>query len=322
MNAAIPKEADWSNAPGLLEGAMTLVLPPEKCGLDYWIRAAAQGTWLGLENGHMPGLKVPEYMLQEGPLRSAIIDEFAFRTIAEELATRALSYLVAVAPTIPTMEFYATQVIDEARHSWAFRTHLIELGIAEEELALTIEKTAGKAREDILRPLESFGLRVMRDQRDFIGGVVIITILVEGVLAPAAELSELKWRILDPPAASIERGANIDEIRHLCVGSSIVRQHLIDHPEEKERILDLIVYGRKLWEDLPTSALILNRERLFQQGMMAHRDLLAGHELMPGLLLIDTTSEVRLDIAESWSREMQNSRLSFMGLEAAVPQVA
>jgi len=318
VTTAIPKEADWSEAPGLLEGAKNLVLPPEKCGLEYWIRAAPQGTWLGLENGHVPGLKVPEHMLREGPLRSAIIDEFAFRTIAEELATRALSYLVAVAPTIPTMEFYATQVIDEARHSWAFRTHLIELGIAEEELTLTIEKTAGKAREAVLRPLESFGLQVMRDQRDFIGGVVIITILVEGVLAPAAELSELKWRILDPPAASIERGANIDEIRHLCVGSSIVREYLIGHPEERKRILDLIVYGRKLWENLPTSGLILNRECFFQEGMKDHRDLLAGYELMPGQLLIDTTPEARLDIAETWSREMQNSRLSFMGLEAAI----
>jgi hypothetical protein len=81
----------------------------------------------------------------------------------------------------------------------------------------------------------------------------------------------------------------------------------------------LIVYGRKFWEDLPTSALILNRERLFQEGMMAHRDLLDQYELMPGLLLIDTTPEVRLDIAESWSKKMQDSRLSFMGLEAAIP---
>jgi hypothetical protein len=32
-------------------------------------------------------------------------------------------------------------------------------------------------------------LATVRDQRDFIAGVVILTILVEGVLAPSAELS-------------------------------------------------------------------------------------------------------------------------------------
>ena len=70
----------------------------------------------------------------------------------------------------------------------------------------------------VLVPLEEFGIPIGRDHGDYIGGVVVLTVLVEGVLAPAAELSERKWRLLDPAAAQIERAAGIDEIRHLTRG--------------------------------------------------------------------------------------------------------
>ena len=58
----------------------------------------------------------------------------------------------------------------------------------------------------------------------------MLTVLVEGVLAPAAELSERKWRLLDPAAAEIERAAGIDEIRHLTVGSAVVKHYLDSRP--------------------------------------------------------------------------------------------
>src|SRR3982751_2465617 len=94
MHRWIPLEADWTQAPELLEGAMSLQLTPETCDLDYWINAVTQGTWYGLENGHAPGDVTPPHMFEAGPLRSAVVTEFAFRSIAEELAARAISYLV------------------------------------------------------------------------------------------------------------------------------------------------------------------------------------------------------------------------------------
>ena len=316
--AATPSEADWASAPGLLEGATTLELTPDKCGLAYWIKAAAQGTWLGLVNEHAPDAAVPAWMRQPGPLRSAIMKEFAFRSISEEIATRALSDLVKLAPDIPTMEFYATQLIDEARHSLAFRTHLVELGVEERELAEVVEQLAGAHREAVLRPLQRFSMEIMLQPDSFILGVVILTILVEGVLAPAAELSERKWRLLNPAAASIERGANIDEIRHLAVGSSVVRAHLQARPQDKERLLGVMIRGRLLWRDLPVNEIIYEREVLFQQGMAEHRQLLTGYEIAPGLPLLETTPEQRLMLANEWSREMQDSRLTYMGLPEAI----
>ncbi len=314
-----PREADFKSAPGLIEGAMELLLTPQICHLDYWFRAAPQGTLAGLVNGHSADAAVPAYMLEPGPLRRAIMDEFAFRSIAEEKATRAISHLVANAPDVLTMEFFATQLIDEARHSRVFRSHLQELGVPEAELAATIEAISGADSRRILVPLEDFALPLMRDGRDFVAGVVILTILVEGVLAPAAELSERKWRLLDPAAAEIERGANIDEIRHLTVGSAVVREHLLAHPEEKGRVLDIITRGRQLWADLPTDDIIMRRENDFQEGLEQHAAVVGDYEIWEGRRLVDSTALERLGAANSWSNAMQESRLRYMGLEEAIP---
>jgi hypothetical protein len=313
--SVIPAEADIDRAPGLLDGAMSLDLTPQRCNLEYWLGTVAQGTLRGLvRGGHRAEAATPVWMREPGPLRQALIEEFAFRSIAEEKATRALSYLVLYAPDIDTMEFFATQLIDEARHSSVFRGHLVELGVAQDELHATIERVAGEDRENILVPLENFGLPLGRDAGDFIGGVCVLTVLVEGVLAPAAELSELKWRLLDPAAAEIERAAGIDEIRHLTVGSAVIKQYLQANPGELPRLKDLIERGRAMWGSLPVLDMILRRERLFQEGMQQLRHVVGDYELAPGKRLVDSTPEERLMMAATWSMELQDSRLAFMGL--------
>jgi hypothetical protein len=310
----VPVEADLDRAPGLLEGARSLELTAGQCSLEYWLGAVAQGTLSGLVNGHRPGASVPEWMRDPGPLRSALVAEFAFRSIAEEKATRALSYLVLNAPDVDGMEFFATQLVDEARHSSVFRGHLLELGVAEDELDQTIKAVAGEDSERVLVPLEEFGVPIGRDRADYIGGVVVLTVLVEGVLAPAAELSERKWRPLDPVASQIERAAGIDEIRHLTVGSSIVRQHVRRHPEERARLLGLIDQGQSVWSGLPVFDVILRREALFQEGLAALAGVVGDYEVWPGRRLIDTTPDERLVAAATWSAEMQAERLAYMGL--------
>ena len=130
----IPVEADPARAPGLLDGAMSLELTPQQCNLEYWLGAVAQGTLRGLvKGGHRAETPTPDWMRAPGPLRQALIEEFAFRSIAEEKATRALSYLVLNAPDVDTMEFFATQLVDEARHSAVFRGHLLDLGVSRDE---------------------------------------------------------------------------------------------------------------------------------------------------------------------------------------------
>ncbi|MER5472068.1 VlmB-like protein [Streptomyces sp. NPDC002935] len=313
-----PPEADWENAPSLVDGAMTLELTAESCDLRYWLRSVPQGTLRGHPLGHADDVRPSPVMTEPGPLNSALSQELAFRSIAEEKATRAIAYMVAVAPDNPSLEFYSTQLLDEARHAMVFRRHLLSLGIAEDDLWPAIDRLAGADSERVLVPLEEFGLRALRDRRDFIGGVVILTVLVEGVLAPSAELSERKWRVFDPAAADIERGAGIDEIRHLTVGSSIAREHLLRHPEDKPRILELIQEGYGLWEKLPSQDLVMRREQLFQQGLEQHGELVGDYEVWPGRRLIDTTAEERAGTAHEWADSMQRARLAYMGLEEAL----
>ncbi len=309
---------EWDTAPGLLDGAMNLEMTADECDLRYWLQAVPQGTLRGRPDGHDPALVVPDHMREPGPLRAALSQEYAFRSVAEEKATRALSYLVAVAPSVPTMEFYATQVIDEARHAMVFRNHLVPLGFPREGLQRTIEELAGADIRAILDPLEEFGLEVMRDHADFVGGVVMMTVILEGALAPAAELSERKWRPLDPAAAEIDRGAGIDEIRHLTVGAAIAKEYLAEHPENMDRVLDMISRGMRMWTVLPVHEMVHRRELLFQEGLEQHADVVGDYEIWPGRRLVDTTPDERAAMADQWSQEMKETRLTYIGLEEAL----
>ncbi|MEU5366084.1 VlmB-like protein [Streptomyces sp. NPDC005925] len=314
----IPSEADWEQAPSLMDGALNLELSAATCNLSYWLRSVPQGTLRGRILGHADDVRPMDVVRQEGPLNAAITQELAFRSIAEEKATRAIGHMVALAPDNDSMEFYSTQLIDEARHAMVFRSHLLQLGIAPDELHAEVDRLAAEDRDSILTPLEDFGLRVLRDERDFIGGVLVLTVLVEGVLAPAAELSERKWRVFDPAAADIERGAGIDEIRHLTVGSSILREHLLKHPEDKPRLLELMAEGYELWGRLPTTDQLMRRETLFQKGIDEHGHLLGDYEPWPGRRLVDTTPEERMETGKAWADRMQHTRLAYMGLEEAI----
>ncbi|WP_030608652.1 VlmB-like protein [Streptomyces sclerotialus] len=319
MTDAATPAADWDTAPGLLDGAKTLDLTAQQCDLAYWLRHVAQGTLRGRAvTGHADDAPVPAYMKEPGPLREALTLELGFRSVAEEMATRALGHYVANAPGIAELEFYATQLLDEARHARVFREHLVELGHPARTLVQDIDEMAADYRTRVLRPIEEYCLEVVRDRADFAGGVAVFTLIVEGVLAPAAELSERKWDPLDPAAGEIARGAAIDEIRHLTVGSSILRDHLAAHPEYRPRLLDILREGRKLWDELPDAEYVLAREELFQEGMRQHADVVGDHEVWPGRRLLDTTPEERYETAGRWTDEMAGVRLVHMGLPEAV----
>ncbi len=308
------READWNDAPGLLDGSINLELTPEQCDIEYWMNAVIGGTLRGQVHGHEPDAKVPAYLMKPGPLREAVLEEYAFRTISEELGTRAIGYMVANAPDWATMDFYATQLLDEARHAAVFRRHLVDLGVPESELAAFVASRVADKRKAVLDPMEEFALVTAGGKEDFLMCVVMLTVIVEGVLAPASEMSERKWHVLDPPASQTARGANIDEIRHLCVGSNIVRRHLQAHPEDKARLLEWVGKGMALWQELPIKDVIIQREALFQEGLQSVKDILGDYELVPGIRLIDTSIEDRLGIQMKWSSDMQTSRMGYMGL--------
>ncbi|MEV6795310.1 VlmB-like protein [Streptomyces sp. NPDC051320] len=317
----IPPETDWSTAPGLLDGAKELILTPEHCNLAYWLRGVAQGTLAGrVDTGHSAQAATPEHMREPGPLRDALIHELGLRSVSEERATRILGHYVTNAPNIPQMEFFATQLVDETRHAMVFRRHLVELGIPEKELLTYVADLADDYRKRVLDPLEEFALPIVSDPEDFIGAVAIFTIVVEGVLAPAAELSERKWDLLDPAAGEIAHGAAIDEIRHLTVGSTIIREALIENPGYRPRLDRILEQGRQLWNEVPDKEIVMPREHLFQEGMRAHTDLLKEYEVWPGRLLLDSLPDERYAMAEQWTDEMADVRMAYMGLGTPQPE--
>lgn len=212
------------------------------------------------------------------------------------------------------MDFYATQLFDEARHAAVFRRHLSDLGVLAEELDAFLEAKVGDKRDAVLVPLERFALETAGGRDDFIVAVLMLTVIVEGVLAPASEMSERKWHVLNPPAAQTARGANIDEIRHLVVGSAVVRDYLAKNPGERLRLLGLVGQGMELWKKLPIRDVIVRREVLFQEGLKQVSEVLGDYELVPGRRLVDTSVEERLGIQMQWSAKMQTTRLGYMGL--------
>jgi hypothetical protein len=310
--------ADWDNAPGVIEGATSVELSPMDCDIEFWVQQVAHGTLKGLVHGRKPDSRVPDFLLEDGPLRTTLLEECSFRSLSEEYATKACALACAAAGDVPGLEFFATQTIDEARHAYTFRRHLVDLGVPEDELAETVQRTAGENAERILRPMWDWGTKAYKS--DFVSGVVIITILLEGVLAPTTELAEKKWKAISPATADIERGACVDEIRHLAVGSWFIRDHLMKHPEDKPRILDLIIEGREFWGSLPVPDLVLKREQLFQEGLEQLQVPLGDAELVPGLRVADSTAEDRLGMAIEWSQVTQDTRLRYMGLEEAIPE--
>ncbi|MFJ3880984.1 VlmB-like protein [Streptomyces sp. NPDC090077] len=307
-----PVEADWDRAPSVLEGARTMELTTRDCNLPYWLRHVAGTMLRRLSDGSVPDAGPTDAVCTPGPLRDAIVDEFTFRHLAEEKAARALSFLVFHAPDTDDLEFFSTQLVDEARHARIFREHLLRVGLSPEEIAAEVARTASTTAAAVLDPLEEFGLRVLRDEGDYYGGVLVLTVLVEGILAPAAELSERKWRPLDPAAALVERGANMDEIRHLAVGSSVVRRYLTEHPGQRPRLLEIVTEGRRLWEKLPMQEVLFRRESLFQEGLAEHAALIGDYEVWPGRRLVDTGIEERMEAAARWSQETQDTRLEYM----------
>ncbi|MEU3555598.1 VlmB-like protein [Streptomyces fragilis] len=315
MSDSVAPEADWDKAPGLLDGAKELTLGPRDCDLAYWFTSVAQGTLRDRgATGHHADALVPDFLKEPGPLREALIQEFGFRALAEEFATRILGRYVTIAPGIPEMEFYATQLIDEARHARVFRQHLVELGQPAGTLVEDVADMAADYRRRVLEPVLEFTEEIVGAQADFAGGVAVFAIVIEGVLAPAAELSERKWTPLSPATGEISRGTAIDEIRHLTVASTILRDHVAAHPEYRPRLLEILRAGAQLWQEVPDREFVLPREELFQKGMAEHADKIGDYEIWPGVRMLDTTAEQRYDMAEQWTDEMAEARMAYMGL--------
>lgn len=286
-----------------------------ECSINTWIKEVPQKTLVGLTHGHHPISAVPQCVMKKGPLRESLILELTFKALCEKLATIGLFHLAEVAPNNQYFEYLITQIFDEARHSSIFRNHLLELGFSDEaHIDQAILDINAEAKRDILDPLYDMFVCHVIEGKEFINGMAMVTIILEGVLAPSSELGELKWRCFDPVSADVQHSANVDEVRHLVVGTEIIREILDEEPEKLETLQACVDEGMELWGKVPIFDLIRQREELYQAGMEQFPEL--GRDAhINGTPLHSTTVEWRLNTAHEWFNEMQTSRIAYLGLK-------
>ncbi len=303
------------NKSSLLEKASSQELKTSDCSLEIWMKEVAQKQRLGTTYGRDAKIIVPEQILNEGPLRQSLINEFAFKALSEDYGTRGICHLAAMAKSTEEHEFLVTQVFDEAMHARAFKHHLEEIGACDTDVDTFIQEKYIEEIRSIFNPLNDFFRNVTIENQNYLGGVTILTIILEGVLAPTAEMGELKWQRLNPVASNIQHQANLDEIRHLTVCANIIKEAIERNPQVFAQVATVLHDGMELWKRIPIEDVVYQREVLFQQGMLEYKEIIEDQLLTDKLRLIDSTPEQRLQITFEWTQQIQASRMRYMGLE-------
>ncbi|UYZ84933.1 hypothetical protein MTZ49_05045 [Entomomonas sp. E2T0] len=295
----------------LIAQASTTEMKAVDWGLDNWFDEQINVT----NNYQTNFADDPKLTYQQGPLRESIIRELAFKSICEYEATKGLLLLADKAPNYVDFDYLLTQIFDEGVHAKLFREHLIRIGFSSsKEVAKQMEDLLQDHLKNIITPLRAYFDKWVTDKNNYLAGVLIITVVLEGVLAPTSELSEVKWYPFDRTASAIQARANVDELRHLTVCANIVKEQIESDNTLKAVAHECINEGLALWHEVSFSDFYVERETLYQQGMEQHKSLIEGYELYDGLLLSESTVESRLELSNYLVNEMQQSRLKYMGL--------
>jgi hypothetical protein len=283
-------------------------------GIDPWFKTQFECQQAAQAQARDPSPD-PALTSKPGPLRESMIQEFCFKAVSELYGAKALLQLTEIAPNCNDFDYLVTQVLDEARHARLFRQHLVSIGFApSSEIEQQMAISTADAIPQIIEPLRDYFEKWVLHRKDFVAGASIITIVLEGVLAPSAELGELKWRPFDRAAADLQALANADELRHLAVCASIVKQGIATDASARSRVQECVNEGMALWASIPIGDEMLAREQQYQQGMEANKDRIANYRLAPGMLLSESTPESRIALAKEWTHEMQTSRVKYMGI--------
>ena len=283
--------------------------------INNWLKRVGQDSLAGLEHGRSSDYTPSPYLLEDTPLQSALLKEYSFKTLSEKQATISICQLVKLIARHEDFEYWMTQIFDEARHTASFRQHLITLGMATSATVdQLVEEVNQSAWQQIITPLQSFWDEYVGEHGSYACGVAIVSIVLEGVLAPSAELGERKWLPFDRGAAQIQHFANIDEIRHLAVCADIVRREINASDQTRKEVSACVREGLQLWERLPVAEMMFEREQDYQAGMRQFPDLVQDYYLDDGLPLLNSTPEQRIELAIKWSKELQYARMADIGL--------
>lgn len=199
--------------------------------IQNWLESCPQGYLEGTVDGHAPGDKEPDLLLENPILHETSVRTTVQLIAGERCALAASSGLVNLAPDYASKFFLATQTLDEARHVEIFTQRLYELGIEKDALEDTIA-------EYVSPHLVQFAEVLLEkvDKGDFVAGVVGQNIVLEGMAFSVFELLHASMSTSNPKFAATLSGTIADERRHVGFGENRIGSLIKEHPEKKAEV--------------------------------------------------------------------------------------
>ena len=189
--------------------------------------------------------EIPGWVHDRPLLRTAyIVDLLAF-VHAERLALDVTAALIPMAPDITAKQFLATQVLDEARHYEVFSQRLRMLGIGPEE-----EVQIFSAFESPRFQVFADRVQEQLDKKDFIGAVIAVNFVLEGLAKPLYDFETRYWSVADPGFSEIIRGAFADEVQHGNFGELALLHSISSSAEQRNRCRSLVTDFKRLVADI------------------------------------------------------------------------
>jgi hypothetical protein len=262
-----------------------------------WTRDVAVRQW-GRDDGALAEVAeaLPAAIASERALAEVHRLDLSLFVVFEEVALRVSGALVRRAPSAEALAFTSQQTLDEARHHELFARRL----------AASIAASGARGAADILiPPLRKFLdlCYEVADRGDFVEGLVLTNLVLEGMAYPLYGYEERYWAPVDPYLARLIRSAFADETRHVAFGAALVRGALDGDAAARARVQRLVDDARQVMGEV-FAYYVRKFVGLFDAVARRHAALFAAAEFEPGRRLADTPYEEQIAcIRQSIDRE-------------------
>jgi hypothetical protein len=253
--------------------------------IQRWTRDVAVRQW-SRDDAGLGHVELPEAIVKERSLAEVHRLDLSLFVVFEEVALRVSGALVRRAPDEQALMFTAQQTLDEARHHEIFARRL--------ETSTAAWGTRALRDEILIPPLRRFLdlCHEVADRGDFIEGLVLTNLVLEGMAYPLYAYEQRYWAPVDPYLARLIASAFADETRHVAFGAALVKQGLADDGV-RARVQRLTDDARQVMSEV-FGYYVRKFVGLFDAVARRHRTLFAGAVFEPGRLLADTPYEEQI----------------------------
>jgi len=267
--------------------------------IQRWTRDVAVRQW-SRDDAALGQSELPEPIARERSLAEVHRLDLSLFVVFEEAALRVSGALVRRAPDEQALMFAAQQTLDEARHHEIFARRL--------ETSTAAWGTRALRDEILIPPLRRFLdlCHEVADRGDFIEGLVLTNLVLEGMAYPLYAYEQRYWAPVDPYLARLIASAFADETRHVAFGAALVKRGLEDEGV-RARVQRLTDDARQVMGEV-FAYYVRKFVGLFDAVARRHRTLFAGAVFEPGRLLVDTPYEEQI-AAIRRSIEAEHGRL-------------